>query len=106
VQQVITRGSYRLEVGVRPNRAAVPNEFTVRLTRRGEPVAGADVTAKLVMLDMEMGSQSYQLAPAGNGLYRKSAPALVMVGRWGIEYTLEPPDGEPFDVLVVDRAAG
>jgi hypothetical protein len=106
VQQVVRRGSYRLDVGVRPNRAAVPNDFSVRLTRSGKPVAGADVTAKLVMLDMEMGSQSYQLAPAGGGLHSKSAPALVMVGRWGIEYTVEPPDGEPFDVLIVDHAAG
>ena len=40
------------------------------------------------------------------GVYTHAAPALVMVGRWAIRYSVEPPGGQPFDVLLVDRANG
>ena len=29
-----------------------------------------------------------------------------MVGHWGITFDVEPPGGEPFDVVLVDRANG
>jgi copper transport protein len=106
VTEVMKHGAYRLEFRVKPNRAAVPNIFAVRITRAGNPVAGAEVTATFTMLDMEMGSQGYHLADSGGGLYQHSAPALVMVGRWGLNFQIQPPGRQPFNVLLVDHASG
>jgi len=39
-------------------------------------------------------------------VYSHSAPALVMVGRWAITFEVQPPGGQTFDVLLVDRANG
>jgi len=58
------------------------------------------------MLDMEMGQQEYRLAPTGPGVYEHSAPALVMVGHWGLSFDVTPKNGPPFSVLLVDRANG
>lgn len=86
---------------VTPNRAAVPNDFEVRLTRNGAPVTGATVTLRFEMLDMEMPAQEYELAETGPGTYTKSLPALVMVGRWALALTV---NGET--TTIVDRANG
>jgi copper transport protein len=106
VASVMRHGPYRLEFHVQPNRAAVPNSFAVRISRAGMPVTGADVTATLTMLDMAMGSQAYHLSQSHAGLYQHSAPALVMVGRWGLSFEIQPPGQPPFDLLLVDHAAG
>jgi copper transport protein len=106
VTQVLTQHGYRLEFHVTPNRAAVPNEFAVRIEQAGRPVSGADVTASFTMLDMEMQQQSYKLSEASPGLYEHSAPALVMVGHWGLSFAITPRSGAPFTVLLVDRANG
>jgi copper transport protein len=106
VTQVVTKNGYRLEFHVTPNRAAVPNEFAVRIDQAGRPVQGADVTASFTMLDMEMQQQSYKLSEASPGLYEHSAPALVMVGHWGLSFAIAPRTGAPFTVLLVDRANG
>jgi copper transport protein len=106
VSRSVEKNGYRLDVRVDPNKAAVPNTFGVRLSRGGKPVSGADITANFAMLDMEMGQQEYRLAPAGPGRYEHSAPALVMVGHWGVSFNVTPPSGPPFDVLVVDHATG
>ena len=53
-----------------PNRAAVPNAFSLALTRNGKPVPGAEVITKFDMLDMEMGEQSYRL--------REQRPGVVL----------------------------
>jgi copper transport protein len=58
------------------------------------------------MLDMEMGTQSYALTETAPGVYSHSAPALVMVGHWGLSFDVTPENGAPFSVLVVDRANG
>ena len=83
-----------------PNRAAVPNEFAVRIDQAGRPVRGADVTASFTMLDMEMQQQSYKLSETSPGLYEHSAPALVMVGHWGLSFAITPRGGH-----AVHRAA-
>lgn len=106
VSRVVERNGYRLEFRVSPNRAAVPNDFGVRIDRDGKPVRGADVTASFAMLNMEMGQQAYRLAETAPGVYRHSAPALVMVGHWGLEFEIRPPGRSPFDVLLLDRATG
>jgi copper transport protein len=106
VTEVVREGAYRLEFRVHPNRAALPNAFGVKVTRAGKPVRGADVVAHFAMLDMEMGTQAYRLPERSPGAYSRSAPALVMVGHWGLSFDITPPGKPPFNVLLVDRASG
>jgi copper transport protein len=106
VTQVVNRQGYRLEFHVSPNRAAVPNAFTVRITKNGAPVRNADVTTTFTMLDMEMGQQGYRLPEVSPGVYAQSKPALVMVGHWGLTFDIAPPTGQPLTVQLVDRANG
>jgi len=106
VERVVERGGYRLELGVRPNRVGVANEIAIRLLRDGDPVRRARVTATFTMLDMDMPTQTYTLPETSPGLYERSEPALVMVGRWGLTFAFQPPHGAPFQVILVDHAAG
>jgi copper transport protein len=106
VRRVLTAHGYRLELRVDPNRAALPNTFELRLSRAGRPVRGADVVARFDMLDMDMSPQAYTLPERGAGRYARSAPALVMVGHWAVTFDVRPRAGAPFQVIVVDRAAG
>jgi len=106
VTKVVAEHGYQLQFHVNPNRAAVPNNFAVQISKNGQPVTGADVTATFTMLDMEMQSQTYQLSERSPGLYEHSAPALVMVGHWGLSFAITPRGATPFNVLLVDRANG
>jgi copper transport protein len=102
----VVQDGYRLDLRVAPNRAAVPNDFSVRLTRGGQPVRGADVVLRFNMLDMEMGQQAYRLQETSPGVYAHAAPALVMVGHWGLVFNVAPTGRPPFNVQVVDHATG
>jgi copper transport protein len=106
VRQVFNQNGYRLAVQVSPNRAAVPNSFQVAISRGGKPVRNADVTLDFAMLDMEMGQQAYHLSETAPGTYGHAAPALVMVGHWGLSFQVAPPGQKPFTVLLVDKANG
>jgi copper transport protein len=106
VTSVVNRQGYRLEFHVTPNRAAVPNGFTLRITKNGAPVRHAVVTTTFTMLDMEMGQQGYRLQETSPGEYTRSAPALVMVGHWGLTFDIAPPGGPRLAVQLVDRANG
>jgi copper transport protein len=106
VSTVVNRNGYRVEIQVTPNRAATQNTFTVRLERNGSPVRGADVIATFTMLDMEMPAQLSRLAETQPGVYERSAPALVMVGHWGLGFQIQPRGVKPFTVLLLDKAEG
>lgn len=106
VASVVDVAGYRLELRVTPNKAAVSNDFSVQVTRGGKPVRGAAVIATFTMLDMEMPTQGYRLAEKSAGLYEHAAPALVMVGHWGLSFEVEPPGKQPFTVSIVDKANG
>jgi copper transport protein len=106
VSATVTKTPYRVRVHVTPNQAAVPNTFQLELTRNGKPVQGAQVITKFDMLDMEMGEQSYKFREVRPGVFSKSAPALVMVGHWGLVFEVTPPKGPPFVVTLVDKAGG
>jgi copper transport protein len=106
VDKVVTENGYKLAVRVSPNRAAVPNSFQVAISRGGKPVRNANVTVDFAMLDMEMGEQAYHLSETAPGTYGHAAPALVMVGHWGLSFQIEPPGEKPFTVLLVDKANG
>jgi copper transport protein len=106
VSSAVTKNGYTLAVGVAPNKAAVPNSFDVHVTKGGRPVRGADVVLTFAMLDMEMENQAYKLIETAPGTYTRAAPALVMVGHWGLSFSVTPRGGQPFDVLLVDKANG
>jgi copper transport protein len=106
VNEVVTENGYRLAIRVSPNRAAVPNSFQVAISRGRKPVRNADVTVDFAMLDMEMGEQAYHLSETAPGTYGHAAPALVMVGHWGLSFQIAPPGRRPFTVLLVDKAGG
>ena len=71
VTATVSKSPYKVRVRVTPNRAAVPNAFSLTLTRDGKPVPGAEVITKFDMLDMEMGEQSYRLRGAAAGRLRE-----------------------------------
>jgi copper transport protein len=100
------RNGYTLQMLVDPNRAAAPNSFALKLIRSGKPVCHADVTLSFAMLDMEMPSQEYRLTETSPGVYSRKAPALVMVGHWGLTFTIRPPGAPAFTALVEDHATG
>lgn len=107
VTSIAQKNGYRLELRVTPNQAAVPNDFSVRLSRDGKPVTGADIVIRVSMLDMEMGDQEYRLSETAPGVYTHAAPALVMVGHWGLSFNVTPRGStQPFDVVIVDHATG
>ena len=106
VTRVVRKNGYTMAFSVAPNRAAVPNTFRVHIAQNGKPVSGADVVESFLMLDMEMGTQAYRLSETAPGTYEHDAPALVMVGHWGLSYEITPPGAQPFTVLLVDRATG
>jgi copper transport protein len=106
VAETVTHGPYRLDFRVQPNRAAVPNSFSVAISANGKPVRGADVTTTFTMLDMQMGQLAYNLPETDPGTYTRSAPALVMVGHWGLSFDIRPKDGQPFTAILVDKANG
>ena len=57
---------------------------------------GADVTASLAMLDMEMGQRrpiAWRRRPPAFSRTRR--PALVMVGHWGLAFEIQPPGSSP-----------
>jgi copper transport protein len=106
VAAVVHQAGYTLRLLVDPNRAAAPNAFALELTKNGQPVSHADVTLAFDMLDMQMPQQNYQLTETKPGLYTRAAPALVMVGHWGLAFNVTPKGAPPFTALVVDHATG
>jgi copper transport protein len=106
VAATVHQSGYTLKVLVDPNRAVGPNTFAVEITRNGQPVRGAGVTLQFAMLDMQMPNQEYQLAESAPGIYTRKAPALVMVGHWGLSFTVTPEGAPPFTALIVDHATG
>ena len=106
VVQTINHAGYRLQVLVSPNKAAAPDSFALRITKGGQPVRGADVTLLFNHLEMQMPTQEYQLTETAPGVYSRAAPALVMVGRWGLTFQVTPKQGAPFTALIVDQANG
>jgi copper transport protein len=106
VQRTISHGSYRVALRMTPNKAAVPNEFELRLTQNGRPLRGAHVVAQFAMLDMDMQALAYLLPERAPGTYAASKPALVMVGHWAVRFSIAPARGAAFTVTVVDTARG
>jgi copper transport protein len=106
VAETVRHAGYALQVLVSPNKAAAPDSFALRITKGGQPVRGANVTLLFNHLEMQMPTQEYQLTETQPGIYSRAAPALVMVGRWGLTFQVTPKHGPPFTALIVDQADG
>jgi copper transport protein len=106
VAQSVTQAGYRLSVQVSPNKAAAPDTFALKITKNGQPVRHAGVTLTFNHTEMEMPQQQYQLSETQPGLYTRSAPALIMVGKWSLGFQVTPPGGESFTATVLDEAEG
>ena len=106
VAQTVSHAGYVLQVLVSPNKAAAPDSFALRITHDGQPLRGATVTLLFNHLEMEMPTQEYQLTETQPGVYSRAAPALVMVGRWGLTFQVTPAHATPFTALIVDQADG
>jgi copper transport protein len=106
VAKTVSRAGYELQVLVSPNKAAAPDSFALRITRNGRPVRGANVTLTFNHLEMQMPQQQYELTETQPGVYSRAAPALVMVGKWGLAFQVTPRGGAPFTALIVDQANG
>ncbi len=106
VAKTVNQAGYLLQVLVSPNKAAAPDSFALRITKGGKPVVSANVTLTFNHLEMQMPQQEYQLAEIRPGVYTRAAPALVMVGKWGLTFQVTPRNGPPFTALVVDQANG
>jgi copper transport protein len=102
----VNRDGYRLQVLVSPNKAAAPDSFALRITKGGVPVRGATVTLLFNHLEMQMPQQEYSLREIRPGLYSRGAPALIMVGKWGLSFQVAPRGAPPFTALIVDQADG
>ncbi len=106
VDSTVRINGYTLRVLVSPNRVGETDRFALLLEHGGRPVRAANVTLSFGMLEMNMGSLEYQLVETSPGLYTRSAPALVMSGRWSLTFHITPRARAPFDATVIDRAAG
>jgi copper transport protein len=106
VAETVHRAGYQLQVLVSPNKAAAPDSFAVRITKGGQPVRGANVTLTLNHLEMQMPQQEYQLTETRPGIYARAAPALIMVGKWGLAFQVTPKNDPAFTALIVDQANG
>jgi copper transport protein len=106
VAAVVHDAGYTLKLLIDPNKAAAPNDFALELLRGGQPVRGADVKLTFAHLEMQMPLQEYQLAETAPGVYSRNAPALVMVGKWGLTFDITPKGGREFTAIVVDHATG
>jgi len=106
VAQTVHRAGYVLQVLVSPNKAVAPDSFALRITKGGQPVRGANVTLTFNHTEMQMPQQEYQLTETGPGVYSRAAPALVMVGKWALDFQITPKSGLPFTALILDQADG
>jgi copper transport protein len=106
VARSVKINGYLLQVLVSPNKAAAPDSFALRITRGGTPVTSANVTLTFNHTEMQMPQQEYQLSETKPGIYSRSAPALVMVGKWALAYQITPKGGTPFTALILDQADG
>ena len=95
-----------LQVLVSPNKAAAPDSFALRITKGGRPVRRANVTLTFNHTEMQMPQQEYQLKETQPGIYSRAAPALVMVGKWALDFQIATNGGPSFSALILDQANG
>jgi copper transport protein len=87
-----TDGKLTVTLYINPNSAG-PNGFQVSVAdaRTGAPVPNVGVSLYLTILDMDMGTQSYNLLPDGKGHFSGTGD-LLMGGHWQIRVQIRTPD--------------
>jgi hypothetical protein len=103
VARTLRHGAYRVTLRLAPNRSGAANRLAATVRRAGRPVAGARVTARFEMVEMDMGDWSYTLPERAPGRYARTLPAFMMAGDWHVRVKIAPAGGAPFTVAVVDR---
>jgi hypothetical protein len=94
---------YQLELRLSPNRAtANRGRASVKLSKGGQLVSGAQIRLTFTMLDMSMDGRVVSLRHTASGRYDQGAPRL-MFGRWGLRVTVVPAHARAFSVYLVDR---
>ena len=107
VAEVVNKNGYRARAARHAESRGRPEHASRCASRAAASRCAAPRSSSpFTMLDMEMGTQSYALPETAPGVYTRSAPALVMVGHWGLTFEITPPGKPPFTVLLVDRANG
>jgi len=81
VAKTVSQARYKLTILVSPNQRAAPGSFAVRITRNRQLLRHANLTPTFEHTEMEMSSQEYRLTEPRPGVYSRSTPALIMVGR-------------------------
>ena len=104
VARTLSHGAYRVALRLSPNRPTASNHLAVRVTKAGRAVAGAKVTARFDMVEMDMGNWTYKLPERSAGRYARKTSAPAMTGDWNLAVEVAPRGGAPFTVRVVDRA--
>jgi len=83
---------FTVKLDVNPNRFG-PNVFTVSVVDNstGKPTTNIGVSLYTTMLDMDMGTQTFNLQPDGKGNFTTTGD-LVMAGDWEIRIQIRTPD--------------
>lgn len=96
--QTQTASGFSITLNITPDTFGT-NTFTVTMRDgQGKPVGGASALIQTQMLDMDMGTQSVQLHPAGAGApgaYGGRAD-LTMAGHWQVTVKVLPPKASQF----------
>ena len=104
LEAVVRAQRYRLAVALTPNRAAVRNRLSVRLSDDGRPLNGARITVTFSMPVMNMwGVLTTRLEPTGNGTYTTTLPVLGMAGSWQLRLSAAAPGGRSIRRTLDDR---
>jgi nitrogen fixation protein FixH len=87
-----TDGLFSVHLTVDPNRFGL-NTFTVKVidVKTGQPVTNAGVSVYTTMIDMDMGTETVNLQPDGQGAFRASGD-LGMAGHWQLRVVVRTLD--------------
>jgi hypothetical protein len=95
-------GSYEVRLRISPNAGGRrDNDFTVRTTRGGRPVAAA-VSLRFTMPAMAMPSLGLGLRERSVGTAVGTGQTLTMPGRWVIRIAVRPRGQASFAVVLED----
>ncbi len=96
--QTQTVNGYSVTLQVTPDRFG-PNTFTIHVTtQQGQPVKGAAVLVITEMLDMDMGTDAFQVQPlsGSEGNAFGGQDVLTMEGHWKVVIKMLPPNSQKF----------
>ena len=95
-----TDGALMVSLYINPN-AAGPNGFQVSVAdaRTGKPLTNVGVSLYLTILDMDMGTQPYNLLPDGKGHFSGTGD-LLMGGHWQVRIQVRTLDNKLHEATV------